>query len=152
MPAAGEEVEAGEGGDRAAEGVAHEHDFVVGMFLDGFCEMGEDDGAGVQPGAVEAGVDGAVLALRGVGGWWLVSPIVGRGGCVGGEGAGGRVGIGVVAGVGDVFLRDGGEVDDCVCERVGAAEGEEDAWAGGRVREGDVAAGVAEEGAGVPGL
>jgi hypothetical protein len=34
----------------------------------------------------------------------------------------------VVAGVGDVFLRDGGEVDDGVGEGVGAAEGEDDAW------------------------
>ena len=47
---------------------------------------------------------------------------------------------------------DGGQVDDGVGDGVGAAEGEDDAWFGGRVRERDVAAGVAEEGAGVPGL
>lgn len=58
----------------------------------------------------------------------------------------------VAAGVGHVFLGDGGEVDDGVCDGVGAAEGEDDARVGGRVREGDVPAGVAEEGPGVPGL
>lgn len=67
-PAAGGEVEGGEGGDGAAEGVADEGEGVGWVRGDGFREGGQDGGAGVEPGGVEAGVDGAVCAFGGVGG------------------------------------------------------------------------------------
>lgn len=151
MPAAGAEVEGCEGGDGTPEGMTYEDDLVRRMGVYGFGELGEDGFAGVQPGGVEAGVDGAVCALWGVGrGRFMVGGGGGRRGLWSEKVGGGA--LVVVARVGDVFLGDGGEVDDGVGEGVGAAEGEDDAWARGRVREGDVAAGVAEERARVPGL
>lgn len=100
-----------------------------GVFLDGGGEDGADDGFGVFPGGVEAGVDGAVFAAGG-----------------GGGRRGGR------GGVGDVSLLGCGKVDYGVGDAVGSAEGEDDAFGGGFMREGNVAGGVGEEGAGVPGL
>jgi hypothetical protein len=146
-PTAGGEVEGGNGGDGAAEGVADEDELVRGVRGDGGGQLREDGFACVQPRRVEAGVDGAVGALWRVGGRWVGGG--GRG--IGREEVGGCAII-VVARVGDVFLRDGGQVDDGVGERVGAAEGEDDARARGRVRQSDVAAGVAEERARVPRL
>lgn len=55
-------------------------------------------------------------------------------------------------GVGEVLLLDGGEVEECVRERVGSAEGEDDAGVVWVVGDGDVTAGVGECDAGVPGL
>jgi hypothetical protein len=54
--------------------------------------------------------------------------------------------------VGRIVLRDGGQVSDGVGEGVCTTEGENHAAWRWWVGEGDVAAGVGEEGAGVPGL
>ena len=56
----------------------------------------------------------------------------------------------IVAWVGYVLLRYGGEVGNGIRNRVGAAESEDEAWVGTGVRDGDVAAGVGEERACVP--
>ena len=80
----------------------------------------------MAPRRVEAHVDGAVVALRGVGV--------------------------VAAGVGDVLLRDGGEVGDGVGDAVGAAEGQDDARGRGCVRQRDVAARVRQQWPRVPRL
>lgn len=58
----------------------------------------------------------------------------------------------VVAGVGHIVLGNGGEVGDGVGEGVGAAESEDKARVGRRVGEGNVAAGVRQEGPSVPRL
>jgi uncharacterized protein YecE (DUF72 family) len=68
---------------------------------------------------------------------------------MGSEEVGGGVVV-VIAGVRDVFLRDSREVRDGVCERVRAAEREDDARIRGIVRERNVAAGVGQKGARVP--
>lgn len=147
-PASRFEVERCEGGDGAAEGVADEDELVRWVGLDSFGELRKDRFACVQPGGVEARVNSAVRALGRVGGWWFFTG--GRRLLWGKEVGGGAVIV--VAGVRNILLRDGGEVDDGVCNGVSTAEGEDDAWARGRMREGDVAAGVAEKGSGVPSL
>ena len=47
-------------------------------------------------------------------------------------------------------MRDGGEIDNGVCERVGAAKGEDDAWWTRWVGEGNVAAGVSQQRSRIP--
>jgi hypothetical protein len=56
----------------------------------------------------------------------------------------------IVAWIWDVFLRYGGEVGDGVGNRVGAAEGEDQARVGRGMRQSNVAAGVRQERSSVP--
>jgi len=72
IPAARLEIEAREGGDGAAERVPDEHEFVAGILLQRCGYVRQDDFARVQPRGVEARVDGAVSALWGFGGGWVV--------------------------------------------------------------------------------
>jgi hypothetical protein len=136
IPSARFEVEACKCCNSAAERVSDQDQLVVGKLVQGVGHVRENDLAGVEPGRVEAGVHSAVLALWRMRGRRIFAVLPRR------EEVGRSLVIVVVARVRHVLLRDGGEVGDGVGDRVGAAEGEDQARVGRRVREGDVAAGV----------
>ena len=148
MPSTCLEVKTSQSRNGTTQRMSNEHQLIVGVLLQSIRYVWKDDFARVQPRRVEARVHCAVGALRWLSRRWVSLRRsgrlqVGREEVVGGA-------IMVVARVGYVFLRDSREICDGVGDRIGPAKGEDESRVSRGMRQGNVAAGVREEGPCVP--
>lgn len=137
IPATRLEVQPSKRRNSAAERVPYQNQLVIRVSLQSLGNIWQDDLASVEPGRIEARVNSAVVALGRFGGRWVTIFGAGRRG----DEIRAIVFV-VIARVWDVFLGYGGEIGNGVCDRIGAAKGDNKARFRRVVREGDVSARV----------